>query len=137
VSLDYSHVNWVAVVVAAVANIVIALIWYNPAVLGRRYATAIGREPVNPAQVPPTTWVIGIVQALLVVYVLALFAGGLGAKTLVDGAIVGFLAWVFVASAGYSSVTFEGRSLEWWAIGTGYYLVGAVVAGAIIGYWPA
>ena len=133
--LDYTDVNWVAVVVAAVAQIVIGFIWYLPQVFGTRWAAATGRPLPSAGQIPPMTYVAGAVVALVAAYVLALFVGGLGATTVTDGAIVGFLAWLgFVATATYVGVLFEGRSMSSWLINAGATLVEAVVMGAIIGY---
>ncbi len=135
-ALSYGGVNWLAVVVAAIAFIVINIVWYSPQVLGARWAAATGRPAVRPTEVRPTTWVIGIITALLTAYVLALFAGGLGATSLVDGAVVGFWAWLgFVVAATVPLVLFEGRSTEYWAIIAGSWLVNLLVMGAIIGYW--
>jgi len=34
---DFTQVNWLAVIVAAIANIIIGFIWYMPQVFGRRW----------------------------------------------------------------------------------------------------
>ena len=134
--LDYTGVNWVAVIAAAVANVVIGFVWYAPQVFGRRWAALSGRPLPTAGQVPVTTYVAGVVIALVVAYVLALFAGGLGVTGPVDGAIVGFLAWLgFAATATVGAVIFEGRTWDYWALNAGYILVALVVMGAIIGYW--
>jgi len=133
--LDFMGVNWIAVVVAAVAIIVVGFIWYLPQVFGTRWAALSGRELPSFGQVPPLTYVAGLVTALVTAYVLALFVGATGAATAVDGAIVGLVAWVgFVAAASYNGVLFEGQRMAHWAVNNGNFLIGAVVAGAIIGY---
>jgi hypothetical protein len=134
-NLDYTGVNWVAVIVAAVAGIIVGFIWYAPQVFGRRWARASGIELPQPGQVQPMTYVGAIVTAALTAYVLALLSRGLGAATLVDGAIVGILVWLgFVATWLASGVFFERRSTEWWAINAGQAIVSLVIMGAIIGY---
>jgi len=132
--LDYTGLNWVAVIAAAVANVVIGFVWYLPQVFGRRWAAASGQPLPTAGQVPATTYVAGVVLALIAAYVLTLVAGAMGAATLVDGAIVGFLAWLgFAATATVGAVIFEARSWEYWAVNAGYYLVALVVMGAVIG----
>lgn len=134
-TLDYSGVNWVAVVVAAVANVVIGFVWYLPQVFGNRWASETGRPLPQTGQIPVTTYVAGVVIALIVAYVLALLAGAVGAATLVDGATLGFFAWLgFAAPTTASGALYEGRSTTWWAINAGFILVALVVMGAIIGY---
>ena len=134
-SLDFTGVNWVAVIVAAVAGIIVGFVWYAPQVLGRRWAQASGIELPQPGQAPPLTYVGAVVTAGLTAYVLAVLSRGLGAKTLADGAILGVIVWLgFVATWLASGVFFERRSTEWWAINAGQAIVSLVVMGAIIGF---
>jgi hypothetical protein len=133
--LAFGAVNWLAVIVATVAGIVVGFVWYAPQVLGRRWATAAGIDLPQPGQVQPTVYVGAVVIALVTAYVLAVIAHGVGAKTLVNGAVVGFVAWLgFVAPWLASGVLFERRSVEWWAINAGQAVVSLIVMGAIIGY---
>jgi hypothetical protein len=135
VSLDFGGVNWVAVIVAAVAGIVVGFVWYAPQVLGRRWARASGIELPRPGQTQPTTYIGAVVLSLVTAYVLAVLSRGLGAATLADGAILGAVVWLgFVATWLASGVFFERRSTEWWAINAGQAIVSLVVMGAIIGY---
>ena len=137
-TFDFTAVNWVAVIVAAIAGVVVGFVWYLPQVFGRRWAAAIGRDLPAPGDVSPMLYLAGIIQALVVAYVLTLFIGALGGASLVDGLVVGFLAWLGFVAAGYlNTVLYEGRSLEYWTISTGYALVSLLVMGAIIGYLGA
>lgn len=134
-SLDFGGVNWVAVIVATVAGIIIGFIWYAPPVLGRRWARASGIELPQPGQTPPTTYIAAVVTAVVTAYVLAVLSGAVGAANLADGALVGGVVWLgFVAPYLASGVFFERRSTEWWAINAGQAVVSLVVMGAIIGY---
>jgi hypothetical protein len=134
--LSYTGVNWVAVIVATVAYSVIGFVWFSRQVFGQRWAASIGRELPAPGQVPLTSLVGSVVVGLVTAYVLAVVAQAVGAATLADGAILGFLAWLgFVATSSLGGVLFEGRSTTWFTIAAGYWLVSLVVMGAIIGYW--
>jgi hypothetical protein len=135
VHLDWTGVSWVAVIVAAVASFVIGFVWFLPQVFGRRWAAASGRELPGPGEANWATIAYSAVGGLVAAYVLALVADGLGAATLVDGAILGFLAWLgFIAPSTANAVFFEGRTAAWWTITAGFWLVSLVVMGAIIGY---
>ena len=134
--LSYTGVNWVAVIVATVAYTVIGFVWFSRQVFGLRWAASTGRELPPPSQVPLTSLVGSVVAGLVTAYVLAVIAHAVGAATLADGAILGFLAWLgFVATSTAGRVLFEGAKTDWWAISAGYWLVSLVVMGAIIGYW--
>jgi hypothetical protein len=135
VSLDFAGVNWLAVIVATVAGIIVGFVWYAPPVFGRRWARVSGIELPQPGQAQPTTYIAAIVVALVTAYVLAVLIRGLGAATLADGAIVGAVVWLgFVATWLASGVFFERRSTEWWAINAGQAIVSLVIMGAIIGF---
>lgn len=134
-NLDYTGVNWIAIIVAVAASSVIGFIWFLPQVFGRRLAAVSGRPLPQPGQTPSTTYVGALVVRLVIAYVLALIISGLGTATLSDGAIVAFLAWLgFVATTSYAGVLWEGRPIASWAILAGNEVVGFVAMGAIIGY---
>ena len=133
-NLDFAGVNWVAVIAATVAAVVVGFVWYLPQVFGRRWAASIGRDLPAPGDISPMIYVASDVQALVVAYVLTLLIGGLGGASLTDGVLVGFVAWLgFAATTLLSSVLFEGRSWEYWLITAGYTLVASLAMGAIIG----
>jgi hypothetical protein len=129
---DFTHVNWLAVVIAAVVNIAIGYVWYYPAVLGKRWEAAAGRSMAQPT---PMMYGLLLVASLLFAYVLGLLFGGIG---LVNGAVWGALIWVgFLAASTVGTVIWEGRNWTYWGINNGYWLVTLIVMGAIIGYFPA
>ena len=132
---DWTGVSWLAVIVAAVVGFVIGFIWFLPQVFGRQWAAASGRTLPAPGEVAYSSIAIGAVASLVTAYVLALLAGAVGATTLVDGAILGFVAWLgFIATSTVNAVLYEGRNTTWWSITAGYWLVILVVMGAVIGY---
>ena len=128
---DWTHVNWLAVVIAAVANIVIGYVWYMPQVFGRRWQAASGQTM---AQVAAPMYVVLLITSLVAAYVVGLFAGGVG---VVNGAVWGFVLWLLLASAMAGAVLFEGRSWMYWGINAGYWLLALLVMGGIVGYFPA
>ena len=137
-ALEFTTLNWVAVIAAAVAGFVSAYIWYMPMLFGKRWGGSVGREPVTLSNLTPTVMVGAVVMPLVAAYVLTLLIGGVGANSLVDGAVVGFLAWLgFSAMAGLNAFVYDGRNSTWLMITAGYSLVMLVVMGAIIGYLGA
>lgn len=127
---DFTHVSWIAVIVAAVVQIVLGYIWYMPMVFGKRYEAAGGKT--LPAGMPPmNTMIFMVVSALLAAYGLALYFGGTG---IVNGAEWGALTWLyFMVPVSAAAVFFEGKSWMWWGITAGYWLVGMILMGAIVG----
>lgn len=132
---DLSQVNWLAVAIAAATRVVIGFVWYSPAVFGRRWAAAVGRDLPRPVAIAPLADIGSVIQGLVMAYVLALFAGGAG---IAGGLVVAGLVWLgFVATTTLSVVVYEGRSVEYWAIRVGYLLASLLTMGAILGFFPA
>ena len=138
-ALDFTNLNWVAVVAAAVAGVVIGFIWYMPQVFGRRWAAESGQElPEGMSGVGMSMLVGTIVVPLVVAYALAVLMKGLGAASIVDGLVVGLVVWLgFAAAPAVNNVLYEKRSWMYWAIGVGFALVSLLAMGAIIGYLGA
>ena len=125
---DFTHVAYVAVLVAAVVHIVLGYVWFMPMVFGKRYEAEGGKPLGTPA---PMTIAFMVISALLAAYGLGLLFGGIG---LVNGAVWGALIWLyFVAPVTAAAIFFQGRSWMWWGITAGYWLVGLTLMGAIVG----
>ncbi|MEP7379845.1 MAG: DUF1761 domain-containing protein [Chloroflexota bacterium] len=137
-ALEFTTLNWVAVIVAAVVGMVVGIIWYMPMVFGKRWSDSVGRPLPSMTSMNPTVTVGALVMPLVMAYVLALLIGGVGANSLVNGAIVGFLAWLgFSAMTALNAFIYDGRNSTWLMITAGYSLVALVAMGAVIGYLGA
>lgn len=132
---DYTAVNWLAVAIAAIANIVIGTVWYLPAVFGNRWAALIGRDIA--ARPSPTLYVVALIGSLITAYVLALVLEVVmearGPVSLVDGIFIGIVAWAgFQATSQAVGAGFEGRPWTLWAINAGNGLVSFAVMGGVL-----
>lgn len=129
---EFTNLNWLEVIVAAVAAVVIGFIWYLPMVFGKRWAASIGRDLPGAGEVNPMIYVASIGQALVVAYVLALVIAAIGTTTLTENLVVAFVLWLgFVAVRALDAVFFERRSVEYWLINVGFGLVSMLVMAAI------
>jgi len=134
--LDFTAVNWVAILVAAVVGLVIGFIWFAPQLFGRQWARAAGVELRAPGQVPPMTVAIGALGLLVTAYVLEVLASAMGAASVVDGGMLGLVGWLgFVAPWTLVWVLYERRPAMYFYLTAGEGLVALVVMGAIIGYF--
>ena len=126
-------VNLLAVVVAAIANFIIGAVWYAPPVFGNRWMNLLGKKRDELGS-PAKGFIGAIVGALILSYVLAVLIGYAGAKTAVDGAIIGLWALVgFVLTVGSTEVLFGAKPIKLYLLNNGYQLVAFIVTGAIIG----
>jgi|SRR5437879_4196914 len=130
------HINYLALVVAAVAKGIIGFIWYSPPVFLSPWLQLNGftAESMKQDMVRPVVIELGcnIVMAFVLVHAIH-YAG---ANTASLGAVSGFWNWLgFVGTVGLTGAIYERRSLKLWGINTGYQLTGLVVMGAIIAAW--
>ncbi|MBI4127451.1 MAG: DUF1761 domain-containing protein [Parcubacteria group bacterium] len=130
-------INYLAVVVAAIVNMVLGAIWYSPAVAGKAWMAATGKSSMDVKKGSDgVAYFVSFIAALVLGYFLALLIGAMNAATLGSGAWTGFLAWLgFSVTTTVSDYLFTDRGLRLFAINNGYQLVAFVVMGAILAVW--
>ena len=130
------YINHLAVIVAAVANMIVGAIWYSPALFYNAWKREAGvtDEMISSAK-PAKLYGLGFLAALIIAYNLAAFLGD--AETTASwGATAGFLAgFGFSAMALWAISLFELRSAKYFLINGGYVTVAFTVMGFIIGVW--
>lgn len=132
-------INYVAVLIAAIANMALGAFWYSPVLFAKRW---IALMKVSEAEInemkkgAPRAYALSFIGALVMSYVLAHIVDYAQATTIVGGVGSGFWLWLgFVATTGSASVLFEGRPAGLYLINSGYYLVSLIVMGAIVAVW--
>jgi len=130
------HINWLAVVAAAVSTFVPGGMWYSKALFGHAWMSAnnlseadLGKS--NMFKIFGLTLIFAVIMAAN----LAVFLAE-PKTTAVWGATAGFLAgfgWVALAIA--TIALFERRSWKYMLINGGYMTVSFVIMGLIIGAW--
>ncbi len=131
------EINYIVVLVAAVVDYVIGVIWYSPALFGKRWMLAVGKSEQDCKRTNMGVALTGaFVSAVMMAYVLALFIGFVQAKTVLSGAGIGLWAWVgFVAAPNLCNYLFAGWPRDLYLINNGYHLVSLLVMGAILAVW--
>lgn len=134
--MDMSMVNWLAVVVAALATFLIGGLWYSPALFYNAWLAANGftKEQAESGS-KGRAFGGSFVFALIMAANLAMFLAD--PKTdWVWGATAGFLAGFGWAAMAVGTVAlFENRPWSYILINGGYHAVSFTVMGAILGAW--
>ncbi len=132
------NINFMAVIIAAIANMIIGFIWYGP-LFEKKWMKLSGRTKESMEKdKKDMPMVMGsmFAGAFVTASILALFVGYAGATTIELGAKIGFLAWLgFVATTILQDVLYEKKNKELAAINLGFNLVALVVAGSILATW--
>ena len=108
-------ISWVAVFVAAVANMAVGFVWYGP-LFGKMWQSLMGFNEESMKNMPLTAKQAisgGFVTALIMSYVLAHFAYLSGVDTVSGGLQLAFWVWLgFIATASASSFLWEGKPFK-------------------------
>ncbi|HXA39296.1 MAG TPA: DUF1761 domain-containing protein [Phenylobacterium sp.] len=128
------HVNWLAVLAAALSSFVLGGIWYS-ALFAKAWQAAAGLSDADVAGGnKPLMFAGAFALSLVQSAVFALFLGPNPAPMLGVGA--GFAAGLcWVAAAFGITYLFERRSLKLFAINGGYATLQFTAIGAILGLW--
>ena len=134
--MTFAGMNYLAIVIAAVAAWLAGAGWYMA--LGRTWTAALGtREKMTPAGQRPAAflpYVYAFIAELLMAWILAGLLGHIGALTVRGGIISAAFCWLgFVMTTMAVNNIFAGRDARLLLIDGGHWLLVLVLMGAIIG----
>jgi len=136
-------INWLAVIVAAIAIFALGGLWYS-VLFQKKWMALQGRteeqmraEAANANM--PMMYLQAFITAFITAYVMALVFGHFNPViefTLLHGAMFGFLFWLgFSGATSYAMAVFSTKPKQLWLIDSGYNLVSFVIAGIILAVW--
>jgi len=132
------EVNFLAVAIAGVANMVLGFIWYAPKVFGDTWIRSMNLTPDQMEagkKKMPMMAIAGFIAALIMAYVLNHFAIAWGVVDWIGAVELGFWTWLgFVAVVLLGTVLWEGKSIKMYAINAGYWLI-ALIMMALVLFW--
>jgi hypothetical protein len=137
--MAFAGINYLAVLVAAVAAWLVGALWYTA--LGKAWMRALGSRPARRTGLRGAApFVISFLAELVMAWVLAGTLGhfGPGEVTVSNGILSGALLWAgFVGTTTLVNYAFAGRSTELVLIDAGHWLAVLIVMGALIGAFGA
>ena len=131
--MDFAGLNYLAVIVAAVAGFAIGAGYYT--LLGKPWIRAARIDPENARPLPPLL-VTSFIALLIMAWVLAGVIGhlGEGQVTVVNGIISGGFVWLgFIATTVTVNQRYQGFGWDLTLIDAGHWLLVALAMGGIIG----
>lgn len=131
--------NFLAILVVGVINMVIGSLWYGP-LFGRPWMRYMGisYKQMQEGKKKGMTkqYLIMFIATLLMAYVLSMFIVFTSSVTVLEGAMVGFWAWLgFLATTMIGSVLWEQKPLNLYWLNVFHYLVVLMIDGAILAIW--
>lgn len=133
-------INYIAVLAAAVASMIIGGIWYGP-LFGKMYIRAMGWENKSPAEKKAMqkgmlwSYLGQFIASLLTFYVLARFINATGELSVAGAMVVAAWGWLgFVVPMKFGDALWGGKKTIFW-LGIFSSLVIFLTGAAILGYW--
>jgi hypothetical protein len=132
------HTNFLAVLVAGVAAMVVGYLWYGP-FFGKTWSQAIGltREKMEAGKKNmATNYIVMLIASLVMAYVLSSSFAALPLLDMSGALWLSFWIWLgFMATILLGSVLWEGKSMKAYWINSLYYLVTLWVMAIILFAW--
>ena len=134
----FSQINWLAVLVAALAFFVLGAIWYS--FLFRNAwikSSGVNVNDPNAKKGVAGMFLTSFILIIITCIGLALFISRIGSGGWMSGLKIGLVAGVcFCATAICNSYLYEKRPLALHLINSFYNIFGCVIAAIIIAVWP-
>lgn len=136
-------VNYLAVILAAVASMIVGFVWYGPLLFSKIWMKEMGltaKDMEMNKDKSNKMYMMSMVGSLVMAFVLShvmVFSMSYfkGAYSSVEtGLMSAFWMWFgFVAPVQMTDVLFGGRSMKLWKINTGYQLTSLLAMGLVLG----
>ena len=133
-------INYIAVVAAAVASMIIGAMWYGP-LFGKRYIRAMGWENKSPAEKKAMqkgmmwSYLWQFIASIVAFYVLDRFMNATGDTSVAGGMVVAFWGWLgFILPMKFGDMLWGGKKTIFW-LSIFSSLITFIAAGAILGFW--
>jgi len=133
-------VDFISVIVAAVASMVVGSLWYSPLMFGNIWAKLMGfdKKEINSAKKKGMAklYIVNFVASILMAYVLGYLIYFSDINLVSDGVMFGLLIWVgFFVPLLIGSSLWENKPVKLFFINVFYWLVTLVAMSSILTVW--
>ncbi len=130
------EVTFLPILIAAIANVVLGMVWFNPKVFGTAWMQGAGITPekaeLGKKRMPFMAF-LGLLSGMVIAYVLNHFGIAWGVFDWIGGVELGFWCWAgFTAPVMLGSVLWEMRPVKYYLIGSFYWLVSFILMAVIL-----
>ena len=131
--MDFSAINWLAVLVATIASWALGAAWYMA--LANQWLASIGKTRDQISGKDPTPYIWSVAMQLVMAVALALLIPKIfGVTSVANGLLAGFVLWLgFVITSMIQSHRYQGAKWSLTIIDGGYLLGVLLVQGLVIG----
>lgn len=132
-NIDFTQINYLAILIAIVINQAVGALWYSPVLFGNKWMKLVGlkREEIKQKDALKG-FVFALVFAVINYFIIAIIVTAVG-NTIVGGLVTGFLLSLITAFQLGTNFAYEGRSIKLFLINAFYPIVCYTIGGGIIG----
>jgi hypothetical protein len=137
--MELSNINFLALLVAAVASFALGALWYSPVLFSKAWQKEVGLsdeslKTANIGLIFGSSFLLMLVMNLGLAVILQGHATG--NVSAASGALYGFLIGVFFISTSIGiNMLYQRKSFRLWLIDAGYQVGYLALSGAILGAW--
>lgn len=138
--MELGGVNLVAIVIAALASMIVGMIYFSPALFGNLWMrlSKISKSDIKRIKVHGLNknYFASFISTAITAYVLSLFIKFSGVIGVVGGISIGVLAWLgFVATTLLGGVLWDRRPVQLYLLNNFYQLISFVLMSIILSLW--
>ena len=129
--------NYLAILVAAIVNMIIGGLWYSPLLFAKPWMALNNVTPESMKNVNPgPLYAQSFVATLVAYFFLAMAIQLTNASTAIDGMKTAFCIWLgFITTVQFTANVFSPKKIQAYFLDTGYQLVAILIAGIILALW--
>jgi hypothetical protein len=134
----FSDINWLAILVAAIAYFMLGAVWYSKALFGTKWAAVVGLDMTDPnkskgmAKMMTGTFVLILIACMGI----AMLVTRMDLSVLPSALKLGLITGICFATTAVSiSFIYESRPTALYFIDCGYHLAGHLIAAIILVLW--
>lgn len=134
----FSDINWLAILVAAIAYFMLGAVWYSKALFGTKWAAVVGLDMTDPnkskgmAKMMTGTFVLILIACMGI----AMLVTRMDLSVLPSAFKLGLITGICFATTAVSiSFIYESRPTALYFIDCGYHLAGHLIAAIILVLW--
>jgi hypothetical protein len=131
--------NYLAIIVAAILNMLIGYAWYSKILFAKQWMKAAGLTQNDIEKGKKTMgpkYGLMMAGSVVTAFVLAWFVQAVGAHSFMDGLKIGLLGWLgMTTTAQLSTSLFSNKPKELYFINTGYNLVSYCLMSGLLALW--
>ncbi|MGD0581516.1 MAG: DUF1761 domain-containing protein [Bacteroidales bacterium] len=130
------HANFLAILVAAIANYFIAIIWYA-VIFGKVWQKLTGITDMKPAPMNIMLVLIGSFVLSFILYHSIVFGNAYFKISGISGGLMGgFFGWLgYIAPVTLSTKLYEKKPWGLWVLDNAFWLISLLVMGIILSLW--